>query len=84
MKIKTVYETSKGLFWSKQEALKPKNRARYSAREDGGYGYESVREAYVLMVDVEVDHVEIDQRVRGTGTITKVFKLNHLESYEIR
>jgi hypothetical protein len=79
MKICIVYETSKGLFWSKEEALKPKNRARDSARATGGDGHEPVREAYVLMTDVEVD-----QGVRGIGIVTKVFKLNQLESYEIR
>ena len=79
MKIQLVYETSKGLFWSKEEALKSKNRARDSARATGGDGYEPVRESYVLVTDVEVD-----QGVRGIGTVTKVFKLNQLESYEIR
>ena len=79
MKICIVYETSKGLFWSKEEALKPKNRARDSASATGGDGYEPVREAYVLMTDVEVD-----KGVRGIGTVTKIFKLNQLESYEIR
>jgi hypothetical protein len=33
----------------------------------------------VLMADVEVD-----QGVRGIGTVTKVFKLSELEWYEIR
>jgi hypothetical protein len=79
MKIQLVYETSKGLFWSKKEALKLKNRARDSARETDGDGYEPVREAYILLADIEVD-----QGVRGIGTETKMFKLKQLESYEVR
>jgi hypothetical protein len=79
MEIKKVYATSRGFFWSEQEALKPKNRARDNAMRTGGDGYEPVREAYVLMADVEVD-----QGVRGIGTVTKVFKLSELVWYEIR
>ena len=59
MEIKKVYKTSKGLFWTKEEA--EKNR-------------EKVREAYVLMTDVEVD-----AGVRGVGNVTMAFELNPVE-----
>jgi hypothetical protein len=38
------------------------------------YSYEPVREAYVLMTDVEVD-----AGVRGFGKVSMVFELNPVE-----
>ena len=80
MEIKKVYKTSKGLFWTKEEAEKLKNREKdfdIPPRYVGGsmeYSYEPVREAYVLMTDVEVD-----AGVRGFGNVTMAFELNPVE-----
>ena len=52
MEIKKVYATSKGMFWSKEEAEKRKNRARdaEASYRNGEGVYEKVREVYVLVV----------------------------------
>ena len=73
MQIKKVYATSKGLFWSMEEAELRKNRARdtdseYYRGDQGKYCYEPVREVYVLIADVEQDQ-----------GISKVFQLNLVE-----
>lgn len=62
MEIHKVYKTSKGIFWSKEEA------------EFTEYSYEKVREAYVLIANVEVD-----AGVRGFGNVTMAFELNPVE-----
>ncbi len=78
MEIKKVYKTSKGLFWTKEEAEKKKNRAKnsdpYYADMSLEYRYEPVREVYVLITDVEVD-----AGVRGFGNVTMAFELNPVE-----
>ncbi len=78
MEIKKVYKTSKGLFWTKEEAEKKKNRAKnsdpYYADMSLEYRYEQVREVYVLIANVEVD-----AGVRGFGNVTMAFELNPVE-----
>jgi hypothetical protein len=78
MEIKKAYRTSKGTFWSKEEAEKKKNRAKnsdpYYADMSLEYRYEPVREVYVLIADVEVD-----AGVRGFGNVTMAFELNPVE-----
>jgi hypothetical protein len=80
MEIKKVYATSKGgLFWSKDEAEKPKNRGKdfnnpYYVGESLEYHYEPVREVYVLIADVEVD-----AGARGFGNVTMAFELKPVE-----
>lgn len=55
MKIKTVYVTSKGIFWDKSEAEKKGNRIKdYGSRPGDPVEYEPVRESFVL---VEGDQV---------------------------
>jgi hypothetical protein len=60
MEIKKVYKTSKGLFWTKEEAEKKKNRAKNSDPYYAGmsleYRYEPVREAYVLVTWKDQDY----------------------------
>jgi hypothetical protein len=62
MEIKKVYKTSKGLFWTKEEAEKLKNREKdfdIPPRYVGGsmeYSYEPVREAYVLFTWKDQDY----------------------------
>jgi hypothetical protein len=73
MEIKKVYKTSKGLFWTKEEAEKNREK-EYYMNVFPEYWYESVREAYVLMIDVEVD-----AGVRGFGNVTMAFELNPVE-----
>ena len=74
MEIKKVYKTSKGFFWTKEEAEKKKNRAKEKEFYNTEYQYEQVREAYVLMTDVEVD-----AGVRGAGNVSMVFELKPVE-----
>ncbi len=74
MRIEIAYETSKGLFWSREEAEKKKNRGKnnYISYDSGWprYDYEAVREVYVLIADVEL----------GLGIRTStVFKLTQVE-----
>jgi hypothetical protein len=76
MKIAIAYETSKGLFWSKEEAHKKENRrkdpeASYYNNSDV---YEKVREVYILIADVD-----LEGGARGIGKVSKVFKLNQVE-----
>jgi hypothetical protein len=73
MEIKKVYKTSKGLFWTKVEAEKNREK-EYYMNVFPEYWYEPVREAYVLMTDVEVD-----AGVRGFGNVTMAFELNPVE-----
>jgi hypothetical protein len=73
MEIKKVYKTSKGLFWTKEEAEKNREKEYYINVFPESW-YEPVREAYVLMTDVEVD-----AGVRGSGKISMVFELNPVE-----
>ena len=50
MNIKTVYETSKGIFWNKAEAEKKVNRVKdYGSRPGDPVEYEPVRESFVLI-----------------------------------
>ena len=60
MEIKKVYKTSKGLFWTKEEAEKKKNRAKnsdpYYADMSLEYRYEPVREVYVLVYMLDQDY----------------------------
>jgi len=52
MNIKTVYVTSKGVFWDKSEADKKVNRAKYYGSRPGDpVTYERVRESFVLVDD---------------------------------
>ena len=74
MEIKKVYKTSKGLFWTKEEAEKKKNRAKEKEFYNTEYQYEKVREVYVLIANVEVD-----AGVRGFGNVTMAFELNPVE-----
>ena len=74
MEIKKVYKTSKGIFWSKEEAEKKKNRAKEKEFYNTEYQYEKVREVYVLIANVEVD-----AGVRGFGNVTMAFELNPVE-----
>ena len=73
MEIKKVYKTSKGLFWTKEEAEKNREKEYYMNVFLESW-YEPVREAYVLMTDVEVD-----AGVRGFGNVTMAFELNPVE-----
>ena len=75
MEIIKVYKTSKGLFWTKEEAEKEQNREKeYYMNVFPEYSYEKVREVYVLITDVEVD-----AGVRGFGNVTMAFELNPVE-----
>jgi hypothetical protein len=50
MNLKTVYTTSKGLFWDKAEAEKKVNRAKeYGSRPGDPVEYESVHQSFVLV-----------------------------------
>ena len=49
MEIIKVYKTSKGTFWSKEEAEKKKNREKEKEFYNTEYQYEKVREVYVLV-----------------------------------
>ncbi len=73
MEIKKVYKTSKGLFWTKEEAEKNREK-EYSMNVFIESWYEPVREVYVLIADVEVD-----AGVRGFGNVTMAFELNPVE-----
>ena len=73
MEIKKVYRTSKGLFWTKEGAEKNREKEYYVNVFPESW-YEPVREAYVLMTDVEVD-----AGVRGFGKVSMVFELNPVE-----
>ncbi len=73
MEIKKVYKTSKGLFWTKEEAEKNREKEYYMNVFLESW-YEPVREAYVLMTDVEVD-----AGVRGFGKVSMVFELKPVE-----
>lgn len=49
MNIKTVYVTSKGVFWDKSEAEKKANRTKvYGSRPGDPVELEPVRESFVL------------------------------------
>jgi len=75
MEIIKVYKTSKGLFWTKEEAEKEQNREKeYYMNVFPEYSYEKVREVYVLIANVEVD-----AGVRGFGNVTMAFELNPVE-----
>ena len=74
MEIIKVYKTSKGLFWTKEEAEKKKNREKEKEFYNTEYQYEQVREVYVLIANVEVD-----AGVRGFGNVTMAFELNPVE-----
>ena len=75
MEIKKVYRTSKGTFWSREEAEKKQNREKeYYVNVFPEHWYEPVREVYVLMTDVEVD-----AGVRGIGNVSMVFELKPVE-----
>ena len=73
MEIKKVYKTSKGLFWTKEEAEKNREKEYYMNVFPESL-YEPVREAYVLMTDVEVD-----SGVRGIGNVSMAFELKPVE-----
>lgn len=50
MTIKTVYVTSKGMFWDKAEAEKKANRSkRYGSRPGDPVEFETVKESFVLV-----------------------------------
>jgi hypothetical protein len=55
MEIKKVYKTSKGLFWTKEQAQKNRKKEYYD--------YEPIREAYVLMTDVQHSVAIVDGSV---------------------
>ncbi len=75
MEIKKVYKTSKGFFWTKEEAEKEKNREKeYYMNVFPEYSYEQVCEVYVLMTDFEVD-----AGVRGFGNVSMAFELTPVE-----
>ena len=75
MKIKKVYKTSRGTFWSKLEAEKKVNRAKTSGSRPGDPDeYEPVQEVFVLLADVQTD-----QGVRGIGTESCVFELSKVD-----
>jgi hypothetical protein len=74
MEIIKVYKTSKGLFWTKEEAEKKKNREKEKEFYNTEYQYEQVREVYVLIANVEVD-----AGVRGFGNVSMAFELNPVE-----
>jgi hypothetical protein len=64
MEIKKVYTTSKGIFWSAEEALKKVNRVKgYGSRPGDPFEYEPVCESFVL----------VDYKIDGTAN---VFSLN--------
>ncbi len=75
MKIAVAYETSKGLFWDREEAQKKKNRSKdpEASYYNNSDAYEKVREVCVLIADV--DH---DWGTRGIGKVSTVFKLNQV------
>jgi hypothetical protein len=78
MRIIIAYETSKGLFWSREEAEKKENRSKnhYVSHDSGWprYDYETVREVCVLIADVEHN-----RGIRGIGKASTAFKLNQVE-----
>jgi hypothetical protein len=74
MEIIKVYKTSKGIFWTKEEAEKKKNREKEKEFYNTEYQYEQVREVYVLIA-----YVEVDAGVRGFGNVTMAFELNPVE-----
>ena len=50
MNIKTVYVTSKGVFWDKSEAEKKANRSKvYGSRPGDSVELELVKESFVLV-----------------------------------
>lgn len=50
MNIRTVYVTSKGMFWNKEEAEKKANRAKeYGSRPGDTVELERVRKSFVLV-----------------------------------
>ena len=51
MHIVKVYITSKGMFWSKADALLLKNRVRRYSHPGEPYVYEPVNEAFVLVAN---------------------------------
>ncbi len=55
MEIKKVYKTSKGLFWTKEEAEKNREK-EYYMNVFPEYSYEPVREAYVLFTWKDQDY----------------------------
>lgn len=71
MKIAIAYETSKGLFWDREEAQKKKNRSKDPEESyyNNSDAYERVREVYVLVADIE--H-------HGIGKVSTVFRLNQV------
>jgi len=69
MEIKKVYKTSKGLFWTKEEAEKKKNRAKEKEFYNTEYQYEKVREVYVLVTWKDQDY----------GIYGMAFELNPVE-----
>lgn len=74
MEIIKVYKTSKGIFWTKEEAEKKKNREKEKEFYNTEYQYEQVREVYVLIA-----YVEVDAGVRGFGNVSMAFELNPVE-----
>lgn len=52
MEIKSVFKTSKGLFWSFEEASKKQNRSKDTDPRSPGFNqYEPVEKTFVLMSD---------------------------------
>jgi hypothetical protein len=49
MKVDVAYKTSKGYFWTKEEAEKKKNRETYGSKFPEEW--ESVKEVYVLVTN---------------------------------
>jgi hypothetical protein len=77
MRIVIAYETSKGLFWSKEEAEKKENRNKNHYIHNSGwprFDYEEVREVCVLIADVEHN-----RGIRGIGKVGRMFKLTQVE-----
>ena len=72
MEIKKVYKTSKGLFWTKEQANKYRKKEYYD--------YEPIREAYVLMTDVEVTGFPMTDVEVDTGVhVSMAFELHPVE-----
>lgn len=74
MRVERVYKTSKGTFWSKEDAEKKTNRVKVFGRLGDLAEYEPVQEVFVLIVDVQ-----IDQGVRGIGTESCAFELSKVD-----
>lgn len=72
MRVKKVYKTSRGTFWSKADAEKKVHRAKTSGSRPGDpVELELVLEMFVLVADVQTD--------QGIGTESCVFELSKVD-----